>query len=186
LERWYAVHTHPNRETIAGRHLLQQGFKAFVPRYAKQVRHARQCKAVMAPLFPRYLFVALDLRRHRWRSVNGTRGVATLVMQNGLPTPVAAGAVEALLERSGDDEVVKLDELRPGQSVRVVAGPFAEQIGVLQRLSGPERVRLLLEMMHGQISIELTRADVAPRWPARPSRPCTTSAADLAAATEIS
>ena len=164
-ERWYAVHTHPNREMIARSHLLEQGFKPFLPRYAKTVRHARQLKTVMAPLFSRYLFVALDLGRHRWRSVNGTRGVSTLVMQDGLPTPVARGAVEALLERSNDAQILGFDELRPGQSVRVVAGPFAEQIGVLERLSGPERVRLLLDMMHGQISVELGRAEVAPRRP---------------------
>ncbi len=162
-ERWYAVHAQPNREAIAQFHLLQQGFKTFMPRHAKCVRHARRIRSVMAPLFPRYLFVALDLRRHRWRSINGTRGVSSLLMQEGLPAPVANGAVEALLACCGDDEVLCFEDLRPGQTLRVVAGPFAKQIAVLERLSGPERVRVLLGMMNGQISVELARGDVVPR-----------------------
>ncbi len=161
-ERWYAVFAHPNHEAGAQIHLRQQGFKTFLPRYAKHIRHARQAKTVMAPLFPRYLFVALDLRRHRWRSVNGTRGVVSLVMQDGFPAPVAIGAVEAIFASCDDDDVMRLDDLRPGQNVRVVDGPFAERIGILERLTGPERVRVLLGMMHGQVSVELARCAVAP------------------------
>ncbi len=161
-DRWYAVFAHPNHEAGAQIHLRQQGFKTFLPRYAKCVRHARQVKTVMAPLFPRYLFVALDLRRDRWRSVNGTRGVVSLVTQDGAPAAVAIGAVEALRASCDDDGVMTFEDLRPGQSVRVTTGPFAEQIGVLERLSGPERVRVLLGMMHGQVTVDLARCAVEP------------------------
>ncbi len=64
-ESWYEVQTLPCREARAQLQLEGQGFSTFLPRYAKTVRHARKLSTVSAPLFPRYLFVALDLGRDR-------------------------------------------------------------------------------------------------------------------------
>src|SRR4051812_35737513 len=76
-ERWYAVYSQPHREVRAQQQLTAQGFMAFLPLYRKTVRHARKLTTVSAPFFPRYLFVALDLSQHQWRSVNGTFGVTS-------------------------------------------------------------------------------------------------------------
>ena len=58
---WYVVHTHPRAEAKALLNLDRQGFSCYLPRYLKRRRHARRLETVAAPLFPRYLFVALDL-----------------------------------------------------------------------------------------------------------------------------
>ena len=68
-ERWYAVHTLPFGEVRAAGHLENQAFRTFLPKRRKTVRHARKLTTLEAPFFPRYLFVALDLTRQRWRSV---------------------------------------------------------------------------------------------------------------------
>src|SRR2546425_10203415 len=75
-ERWYAVHTLPQREAYAQGHLRNQRFATFLPKRRKTVRHARKLRAIEAAFFPRYLFVVLDLARDQWRSVNGTYGVS--------------------------------------------------------------------------------------------------------------
>jgi transcriptional antiterminator RfaH len=82
-------------------HLSRQGFRSFLPRYLKTVRHARKLRTVNAPIFPRYLFVALNLERDRWRSVNGTTGITNLFMAHDRPVPVPDGIVETLI-RSAD------------------------------------------------------------------------------------
>jgi transcription elongation factor/antiterminator RfaH len=161
-ERWYVVHTLPLQEQNAQRHLEDQGYCTFLPRYKKTVRHARALKMTLAPLFSRYLFIVLHLERDRWRSVNGTYGVATLVMQGGNPVPVLRGAVEALLASSTSSGVVLFcSEMQPGQRVRFVGGPFAEQFGILEHLGNSGRVRVLLEMMSGRIPVDLQRCDVS-------------------------
>ncbi len=120
-------------------------------------------KTTLAPLFPRYLFIVLHLQRDRWRSVNGTHGVATLVMQREGPVPVIRGAVETLLASSASSGVVLFcSAMRPGQRVQFVAGPFAEQLGTLEQLGNAGRVRVLVEMMSGRIPVELERSDVIP------------------------
>jgi len=161
-ERWYVVYTQPHREPTAQLHLRNQGFRTFLPQYSKTVRHARKYRTSTSPLFLRYLFIALDLYRDRWRSVNGTHGVTALIMQHENPIPVKRGVVETLVaSSSGDGEVHFSSELKPGQSVRLTAGPFAEQLGILQHLNDSGRVRVLLEMMGGRIPVETYRGEIA-------------------------
>ncbi|MGD9769432.1 MAG: transcription termination/antitermination NusG family protein, partial [Pseudolabrys sp.] len=57
--RWYAVQSQPNAENKAVAHLARQGFETYLPRYLKRRRHARRVETVAAPLFPRYLLVAI-------------------------------------------------------------------------------------------------------------------------------
>lgn len=67
--RWYVVQTHINGEAKAANNLTRQGFGVYFPRYLKRRSHARRVDVVARPLFPRYLFVAIDLATQRWRSI---------------------------------------------------------------------------------------------------------------------
>ena len=163
--RWFAVHSLLHREAGAQRQLENQGFHTFLPRCLKARRHARKLENVLAPIFPRYLFVVLDLGRDRWRSVNSTFGVARLVTAGDRPQPAPHGVVEALIAVADARGVLRFDEggrLAVGQKVRILAGPFAERIGLLQRLDGNGRVRLLLDIMGGRIAVTLPSAALVP------------------------
>jgi transcription elongation factor/antiterminator RfaH len=156
--RWYAVHTQPNREFRAKNQLENQAFQVFLPKRLKTVRHARKLTNVTAPFFPRYLFVRLDLTRQGWRSVNGTFGVSSLVMQGDLPHPAPRGVVEAMIASVDAAGLLCLEEnLTVGSQVRLAAGPFAEKLGILDRLDDSGRVRVLLEIMGGTIPVQLER-----------------------------
>jgi transcription elongation factor/antiterminator RfaH len=162
-EFWYVVHTQPNREAIAQRHLANQGFQPFLPQFVKTTSHARKLHKSIAPLFPRYLFVRLDLNRDRWHSVNGTIGVSSLIMTGERPSPVKHGVVETLIASTAPDGDLRfMQPLCVGERVRLVAGPFAEQLGVLKHFDASGRVRVLLEIMGSQIPVNLPRGDVRP------------------------
>ena len=87
MRRWYAVHTQPQAEGKAEFNLRRQGFEVYCPRLRKQRRHARRIDTVLTPLFPRYLFTALDVDEQPWRAINGTFGVVHLVGCGERPTP---------------------------------------------------------------------------------------------------
>jgi transcription elongation factor/antiterminator RfaH len=162
-ERWYVVRTQPHRELQAARQLGNQAYRVFYPRFFKSRRHAPKFETVLAPLFPRYMFVILDLARDRWRSVNGTYGVDRLLMRNGEPEPVPRGLVEQLADAAEADGVVRFSAtLKEGQTIRVTAGPFAELMGKLDRLGDSGRVRVLLEIMGGRVPVLLPETLVAP------------------------
>jgi transcription elongation factor/antiterminator RfaH len=162
-ECWYAVHTKPHREFSAQMQLGTQGFRTFLPRHRKTVRHARKLRTVSAPLFPRYLFVALDLSRDRWRSVNGTFGVTRLVMGEEGPVPVPRGVVESLVATCRAGGHLDLGAaLGPGDRVRVLAGPFADLVGDLIRIDAAGRVRVLLRLLGGEVPVSIAREALIP------------------------
>ena len=161
--RWFAVQCQPNRERCAARHLTNQDFSVFLPLRKKLRRHARRTDSVLVPFFPGYLFVQFDPTRDRWRSVNGTLGVVRLVMQGEQPTPVPPGIVEALIDTCDDNNVLSWQaNLTPGQSVRVLVGPFADLVGELEQMTDAGRLRVLLDIMGGSTPVFLPRENVAP------------------------
>jgi transcriptional antiterminator RfaH len=161
--RWYVVHTQVQRETSAQIHLRNQAFRTFLPRHEKTVRHARKTYRTLAPLFPRYLFIILDLERDRWHSVNGTIGVDSLLMTCDRPLPAPKGVVEALIAMSSSDpKQIFQPDLAAGQKIRLVAGPFAEQVGVLEHLDDHGRVHILLQVMGALRHVCAPRGDVLP------------------------
>ena len=162
-ERWYAVHTLPFAEARAESQLQRQGFRTFQPKRDKTVRHARRLRTVEAPLFPRYLFIVLDLAHHQWRKVNGTFGVSRLVMWGDQPHPVPHGVVEALIAAADARGILQLcDKLQIGGPVRLMAGPFAEQLAVLDHLDDSGRVRVLLDILGRQVAISTAANNLLP------------------------
>ena len=162
-ERWFCVHALAKKELFAAANLERQGFRCFVPKLLKTVRHARRTKTTLAPLFPRYLFTVIDLGVHRWRSIRGTFGVADLVMGDDRPRPVPVGVVEGLIEATGIEGSVDFrDQLQVGQEVRMLTGPFAEQMGRLARLDDNGRVAVLLEIMGAERLVRTERTVLQP------------------------
>lgn len=161
-ERWFAARTLPHYENTARFNLHRLGFRSFVPRFWRTIRHANKLRNVLAPLFPGYIFVILDLSRDRWRSVNGTVGVASLIMGVEQPMPVPAGIVEAMISRIESSGAICLDRgLEVGERARILSGPFAETLCRIERLDDRGRVRVLLEIMGGQIVAQVDRSALA-------------------------
>jgi transcription elongation factor/antiterminator RfaH len=158
--RWYAVQALAKREMFAASQLEAQNFRIFLPYLMRTVRHARRVRQIKAAVFPGYLFVRLDLQRERWRSINGTRGVVRIVsMPNEGPQPLPAGVIETLVDYVDDSGVCRLDrDLMVGQPVRVIAGPLAEALGTLARSDDKGRVKVLLDLLGGQVYVSLNRS----------------------------
>lgn len=159
--RWYAASVFPGKEHVAERHLRIQGFQPFVPRCEKTVRHARRLETRVAAYFPGYMFIALDVALQRWRSINGTFGVRSLVMQGDRPLPVPSGLVERFIALTGRRGLLDFSGgLAAGASVRILSGPFAEMIGRLDRLDPAGRARVLIAIMNGEIPVDLDTRDL--------------------------
>jgi len=158
MKRWYVVNTQPRAEAVALANLRRQGFEAWLPRYRKLRRHARKVEPVSMPLFPCYLFVALDID-DRWRSINGTIGCRKLVALGDEPTPLAVGVVEALQAEADPEGFVDLGNplarLQQGAPLRILHGPMADLVGQFQRLDDAQRVVVLLDLLGRQVEVRM-------------------------------
>ena len=156
--RWFVAHTHPHAEGKATAHLNRQGFEIYFPRYLKRRRHARRIETVAAPLFPRYLFVAIDLNVQRWRAIYSTIGVSRLVCNGDDPTPVPDGVVESLKQREDASGIIKLDcrpRFRAGDKIRVLDGAFSSCLGLFEGMAERERIAILLDLLGRKVRVVL-------------------------------
>ena len=154
MRRWYVVQTRPRDESRALFHLARQGFESYLPRFLKCRRHARKMDIAPVPLFPGYLFVALDLAAARWRSIQGTVGVSRLVCHGENPAPIPEGVVEEIMGRQNADGWVLLHPetaLRRGQVVEISDGPLVDLQGIFEGLDSGERVVVLLSLLGREV-----------------------------------
>ena len=161
---WYVVNTLPNQERRAELNLRRQGYEVWMPSILRSRRHARRFETVQAPLFPSYIFVAIDADKGGWRSVNGTFGVRRLVSFGGHPAAVPEEFMLALRDYAQPDNSLSPEDrgLKPGDAVRLISGPFAERVGTLATLNGRQRVEVLLSVLGRRVTASVPVSSVVP------------------------
>lgn len=162
--RWYVVQTQANAEAKAVVHLRRQGFATYFPRYLKRRRHARRVEEVSAALFPRYLFVEIDVAAQRWRSIASTIGVSRLVTNGEWPAAVPDEVVDALRRREDAAGYVRLDQppkFRVGDTIRVLEGAFNDCLGIFDGTPDRERVEILLDLLGRKVRVRINAEAIA-------------------------
>jgi transcriptional antiterminator RfaH len=120
---WAAGRLLCNREKLALRCLQIAGYSSYLPRIrARRVVRGRRVD-ITPPLFPGYLFIAIDLQ---WHAARWSPGIAGLVMDGVTPARVPDKVIAELRAREirGLIELPPRGGLQPGDRVRVARGPF--------------------------------------------------------------
>ena len=157
-ELWYAAPTHPKGEALAEANLRRQDFVTYLPRYLRRRRHARRTDWTAAPLFPRYLFVRMDVEQVRWRAIHSTFGVQHLVCHGERPAALPVGIVEDIRAREDARGLVAVTiapPFAPGEAVQVTEGAFAEQVGLFDGVTDDQRVSILLTLLGREIKVRV-------------------------------
>lgn len=143
--------TRPQQEGLASEHLLRQGFLPYCPRYCERKPNK---KPVIRPLFPRYLFISIDLL---WHSILGTRGISHILMGCDGPQRVPDRVISGLQSREENGLVSLTPKARfaPGSKVKVTDGPLAGYLLVYEGMSTHERVKCLIDLLGRAVTIEL-------------------------------
>jgi len=151
---WFLAQLKPNCANIAEKNLMRQGFKTFLPLEDETRRRNGKFVNAMRPLFPGYIFVALDEKRGLWRSVNSTHGVTRLVSFGKEPTPVPLELVSQIMLRCDNNgKVLPPEALKPGDPVALNSGPFADFAAEVEKIMPDQRVWVLIEIMGGKTRV---------------------------------
>ncbi len=149
---WFLAQLKPNCGQIAERNLKRQGFRTFMPLEEGTVRRGGRFVTASVPLFPGYIFVALETGK--WRPVNSTYGITRLVSFGQEPTSVPLALVSQLMLRCGSSgKLLPPRLLKPGDQVRIKSGPFAEFVAEVEAIAPDRRVFVLMEFMGGQTRV---------------------------------
>jgi transcription elongation factor/antiterminator RfaH len=160
---WYAVRSKPNKEDFLARQLEASEVEVFFPRLRVDPVNPRARK--LRPFFPNYLFVHVDLNEMNVSTLRWMPGASGLVSFDGEPAPVPdplIAALERQLELLNTASRELRSDLKPGDSVTVLDGPFAGYEAIFDvRLSGNDRVRVLLNFLHArQVPVELNGGQI--------------------------
>ena len=157
--QWYALRSKPNKEEVAWQQVRARGFESFYPRL--RVRTVNPRARPIKPYFPGYLFVMADLNAVGASLFQYLPHASGLVCFGGEPASVPEALIHALHGRiqeiaAAGGEV--FDGLKSGDWVSIQDGPFAGYEAIFDaRLSGGDRVRVLLEMLGGRrVPVELS------------------------------
>ena len=173
-KKWYIVHTYSGYEGKV-KLALEQRIKELgmeghfgeilVPEHQVKAQKKAEGKstAQMQKLFPGYVFVEMDLTNETWHLVKDTPKVTGFVgakegAKESKPKSVPRSQVENLRKKLSTGVPAEKIEvtLDKGQNVRIINGPFANFVGVVDE-SKPDRhkVRVLVSIFGRSTPIDL-------------------------------
>ena len=162
---WYALQSKPRKEEALWRQVQASGVEAYYP--SLRVRPVNPRARKIRPYFPGYLFIRTDLEVTGLSSFQWMPQAVGLVSFGGIPAPVPDAliiSIRHLIDALTESGTQWYDELAHGDQVRIQSGPFAGYEAMFDiRLSGSERVRVLLQLLSGQnVALELDAAQLDP------------------------
>lgn len=157
---WMVLKTKQASSRDAITNITRQGFNYFHPMFrAQSVRGVRRPE----PLFPHYLSVQVDERKHDWKSLCSTKGVAHVL---GKVRDEVINHFRTLTDDTEDGYYQDPSSAAPRfKSESVVLGRrglFENQFGVYRGLAGnrAERVRVLFNILGREAEFEVSAFDL--------------------------
>lgn len=162
---WYLVVTKPRSEFKAQENLLRQGYETYLPLVqAPRRRNGKNIKRTEA-FFPRYLFIRLDKEKDNWSPIRSTIGVVGMVRFAGMPAVVSENMIASLKcsENEFGFQSFEKKELKLGDKVDIIEGPFEGYKAVYQKMKSSERVSVLLDIVgkNTQVTLSIHELDIA-------------------------
>ena len=162
--QWYVLRSKPNKERIVWQQVQARGIETFYPRL--KVRPVNPRARKIKPYFPGYLFVRADLDEVGLSTFQYMPYAVGLVCFGGEPAYVPEALINAIRLRVGG-EIAEAGagitgDFKRNDPVWIHDGPFVDYEAIFDtRISGSERVRVLLQMIDGRnIKVEMYAAQI--------------------------
>jgi transcriptional antiterminator RfaH len=165
MKHWYAIHTKSRQEMCAAENLRRQAFEVYLPNIKRGHRYRGQWQEKIEPLFPRYLFIRLNLGEENIAPIRSTHGVSKLVSFSGQPATVPDPIIDALTQASDPDTGLlhpKEDLFEAGTTVTIMDGPLHGLEAIFKVHDGKQRSIILLKLLGKLQHISIDRDHLVP------------------------
>lgn len=160
---WYALRSKPRKEVVLWKQAQARNLEMFFPRLRVQPVNPRARK--LRPYFPGYMFTNVDLQVIGLSTFQHMPYAIGIVCFGGEPAPVPDAIIHALkksakeLNELGGELFVGL---KRGAPLRIIDGAFDGYEAIFDvRISGNDRVRVLLKLLSGKsVKLELGAGQV--------------------------
>lgn len=162
---WYLIVTKPQSEFKAQENLLRQGYETYLPLVQTSRRRNDKTIKRTEAFFPRYLFISLDKETDNWSPIRSTFGVAGMVRFGGMPAVVPENMVANLKNNENEFGLQSFEkkELKQGDKVEIIDGPFTGYKAIYQKMKSTERVSVLLDIVgkNTQVTLSVHELEIA-------------------------
>jgi transcriptional antiterminator RfaH len=154
-KEWFILQFKPNAHHQAAKNLSQQGFETFLPLQDTTSRKLSRFINTSKPLFPGYMFITFDRTNNEWHKVNNTYGVSRLVTFNTILKSIPTQVVDNLRARCDlEGKLLPIKKLKEGDQVKVLNGPLASFIAIVETYETDQRIWVLLDFMGRKTKIQ--------------------------------
>ena len=168
--RWYIIHTYSGHENKVALTIKQRAeikgftdkiFQLFIPTQQKVVISEGKKRKVNERLFPGYVYINMLLDEDSWKIVRSSQGVTGFVGTGTTPTPLPENEVAALMKYVVSDTPKFEMKFAEGDSVKIVEGPFADNIGRISEVNEDQgKVKVMVSFFGKEVPLELDFAQV--------------------------
>jgi transcriptional antiterminator NusG len=162
---WYVLHTYSGYEDAVAKNLKQRIeslgmedkiFNVIVPKEKKiRIKDGKR-KINEEKVYPGYVLVEMIVTDDSWYVVRNTPNVTGFVGSGTTPVPVSKVEIENLKKRMGVEEPQYKIEVKPGDLVKIVDGPFKDFDGKISEVDAERgKLKVLVNMFGRDTPVEL-------------------------------
>lgn len=162
---WYVLHTYSGYEDNVSRNLKQRIesmdmqdyiFDVLVPKEKKIKIKAGKRVVVEERIYPGYVLVDMMVTDASWYVVRNTPNVTGFIGLGTTPTPVDPKEIEMLKKRMGVAEPKFKVDVKQGDAVQVIDGPFKNFEGKVAEVDEEKgKLKVLVSLFGRETSVEL-------------------------------
>jgi len=167
-KKWYVVQTYAGYENkvltnvikrIETMNMQEKIFRVLVPEEKEVKIKDGVRKEKMKKTFPGYVLIEMIDSDDSWYAVRNTPGVTGFLGSSGKGTrPVSLGKdeIEPILRKMGVVNTEVTLDVEIGQQILVAAGPFANQVGVIETIDvESQKLIVLVDLFGRETPVEL-------------------------------
>ena len=162
---WYVIHTYSGYEEAVAKALKQRVenlglkdkiFNVIVPKEKKiKIKNGKR-RVVEEKIYPGYVLVEMIVTDETWYVVRNTPNVTGFVGAGTTPIPLSEKEIEILKKRMSQKEPEHKIDVKIGEIVRIVDGPFKDFDGKVAEIDEKRgKVKVLVNLFGRDTPVEL-------------------------------
>ncbi len=175
-KQWYVVNTYSGHEDNVKEKLEMRAnsmemddyiFRVIVPEQKIEEIKDGVKKEKIKKMFPGYILVEMIMSDEAWFVVRNTPGVTGFIGSSGKgakPTALQPYEVDHILSNMGISRLDIVNEIKEGDRVRIIDGPFKEMEGKIENIDITSQVLRISVDLFGQVTsveVELSKIQKA-------------------------
>ncbi|CCY46969.1 transcription antitermination protein nusG [Firmicutes bacterium CAG:822] len=170
-KQWYVVNTYSGHENKVKEKLEMRASSMGMEDYILRVVVPEETvvdangKEKKVKLFPGYILVEMVMTDEAWFIVRNTPGVTGFIGSSGKgakPFPLTPAEVDKILGTMGMSRLDAENDLKEGEKVKVISGPFEGMYGVIKTVNLKEaKLEVAIDLFGQETIVELELSQIS-------------------------